>query len=156
MIWNILCNSKVDSLEQYNKRNNIRVVGLKLQGGDAEQEINALLNDKLGLGIDMTSIDRIQKIGSDGKSALIVRFTSYLLRDRVYRSRIKLKLEKSTNQIYFNNDLTTTRSEIFRKARQLKKSRAIIDCWTWDGQIMVKDKMNKITRINKLNDLDVY
>ena len=146
---------KVDNLEQFNKRKNIRVVGLtNVQNGDTESQVMDLLNGKMGLNVDRSGIDRIQKIGADGNGGVIIRFTTYGIRDKVYRGRTKLKSPKNVTQpIYINEDLTPLRAEMFRKARQMKKAKSVEDCWTWDGQVMVKDKNNKVWKINKLGDL---
>ena len=54
---------------------------------------------------------------------------------------------------YISEDLTRQRQFIFWKTRQAKKTRKIKDCWTTDGQIIIRNNANKIIPINSLNDL---
>ena len=43
-----------------------------------------------------------------------------------------------------NEDLTRARSRLLYQARQLKKAKKILDAWSVDGRILVKDKAEKI------------
>ena len=57
------------------------------------------------------------------------------------------------SKIYISEDLTRQRQFIFWKTRQAKKTHKIKDCWTTDGQIIIRNNANKIIPINSLNDL---
>ena len=57
------------------------------------------------------------------------------------------------SKIYISEDLTRQRHFIFWKTTQAKKTRKIKDCWTTDGQIIIRNNANKIISINSLNDL---
>ena len=57
------------------------------------------------------------------------------------------------SKIYISEDLTRQRQFIFWKTRQAKKTHRIKDCWTTDGQIIIRNNANKIIPINSLNDL---
>ena len=57
------------------------------------------------------------------------------------------------SKIYISEDLTRQRQFIFWKCREAKKSKKMRDCWTTDGQIIIRDSANKVTPINSLNDL---
>ena len=63
------------------------------------------------------------------------------------------KVKIQTKNIYFNEDLTRTRSELLFKARTGKKSNQISDCWSFDGVIRIKDNENNIHRINNARQL---
>ena len=41
-------------------------------------------------------------------------------------------------------------------SRQLKKAKKIINCWTAEGKVLVKDLTNKIMQISSTNDLALY
>ena len=57
-------------------------------------------------------------------------------------------------KIFISEDLTKTRQFMFWKARRAKKNKKIRDCWTNDGQIILRDNNNKIIPISALKDLD--
>ena len=83
---------------------------------------------------------------SDGTTRIrpiIVRFVSERVRDSVYRARTRLK----GHDIYLNEDLTARRAKLAYDARQLKKVKKIVDCWSSYGKVIVKDSNNKIREI---------
>ena len=51
------------------------------------------------------------------------------------------------NKIYINEDLCKGRAYLSFKARQIKNADGIADTWTFNGNIMVKDKKNKIHKV---------
>ena len=58
------------------------------------------------------------------------------------------------SKIFISEDLTKNRQFMFWKARLAKKNKKIRDCWTNDGQIILRDNNNKIIPISTLKDLD--
>jgi len=57
-------------------------------------------------------------------------------------------------KVYINEDLTRTRANILYQARKLKKAKKILDCWSHDGNILIKNSKGTIIHIpdtNKLN-----
>ena len=57
---------KVDNLEQYSRRNSLRIHGLvenTTGHEDTEQVVMDLFQNKLGVDIEMSGIDRIHRIG---------------------------------------------------------------------------------------------
>ena len=56
-------------------------------------------------------------------------------------------------RIFINDDLTAQQASLLYQARQLKKKREINDCWSVDGQILIKDTANKVIPIHKEADL---
>ena len=115
-----------------------------------------LLQNKMGLDIQESDIDRVHRVGRKGVSdkirPIIVNFTSYRVRGIVFRAKSRLKSER-TKSIYINEDLTKARSELFFKARQLKRDKRISDCWTFDGRILVKNNHGAVTSITSPEDL---
>ena len=65
------------------------------------------------------------------------------------RARTRLK----GHDIYLNEDLTARRAKLAYDARQLKKAKKIVDCWSSYGKVIVKDSNNKIREIKSPSDL---
>ena len=87
--------------------------------------------------------------GTTRTRPIIVRFVSERVRDSVYRARTRLK----GHDIYLNEDLTARRAKLAYDARQLKKAKKIVDCWSSYGKVIVKDSNNKIREIKSPSDL---
>ena len=60
----------------------------------------------------------------------------------------------SNPKVYINEDLTRSRANLLYQARKLKKAKKILDCWSHDGNILIKNSKSTIVHIpdaNKLN-----
>ena len=120
-----------DAVEQYSRRPNLRVQGVREMGDgeDTDAMILDLLNTKMSMDppIERQHIERSHRLGRkldhqdgrrDGAHArprvITVRFATERLRDEVFRARTKLKhhnKEHRDNQIYLNDDLTMRRAK---------------------------------------------
>ena len=69
---------------------------------------------------------------------VIVKFATAHVRDVVIRARRRLRESGDGPTVYVNEDLTCRRAALAKKTRQLKKSRKINDCWTFNGKVIVK------------------
>lgn len=140
-------NLKCDSNEQYSRRNNLRIHGLPESpdnDGNLHNTVVSLLNEELQLSPPLADadVDRLHRVGprhtstSQRPRPCIIKLTSYQARDRIYKSRSKLR--HSTKEIYINEDLTQRRAALLWKIRGLKKSKRIIDGWSYDGKVSIK------------------
>lgn len=126
----------MDNLEQYSRRNNLRLYGLPESdaGVGVDEAILKLCKEKLGLNIRPEAIDRAHRLGQQrgGKPRpLIIKFVDYNTRAMLFRNR---KLLKSTGLVLFE-DLTTARSSLRQEAAQKYGPRNV---WTNDGRIFIK------------------
>ena len=161
---------KLDDQEQYSRRNSLRVIGVP---ENVNEDVGVeLCNAKLNLGdvqVKPEHIDRVHRVGPrrEGVSSrpILVKFATYCTRQLVYKKRSSLKLRNNTeaevgdqtgrpNPIYINEDLTEYRSNLLWKARVKKRDKVINDCWSYDGNIRIKDSENKITTVHSLQDLE--
>ena len=156
---------KCDDLEQYSRRNSLRIQGLpETQYEDVGEKVLDLANDVLSVSPPLTpaDIDRVHRIGKQPKPSesgvidpprpIILKLATYRVRDRVYRQRTSLK-DYDVAKVYINEDLTAARSSLLWQARQRKKSKAIGDCWSHDGQVLIKTKNGKVKPIYTADDL---
>ena len=97
-----------------------------------------------------------RRTGRPRTRPIIVRFAKEKLRDDVYRARTRHKVhnhEHKDRQIFVNEDLTSRRSKLAYEKRQMKSSKKITDCWTYNGKVLVKDLSNRIKEITCPIDL---
>ena len=152
--------SENDSLEQYTRRNSLRVFGVpEEENEDTAQRALSLINQtiKADPPIAIEDIDRVHRIGRRESAAersganasapaapkprpIIIKFATYRARHRVMSKRKNLDGSK----IYLNEDLTRARATILSKARTMKRQGFIQQAWTHDGAIVFKDSKDKI------------
>ena len=124
-----------------------------------------MINNLIGMNppVELHQLERSHRLGrkNDGPGRLrtrpiIVRFTKEKIRDDVYRARTRLKVhnhEHKERQIFVNEDLTSRRSKLAYETRQMKSSKKITDCWTYNGKVLVKDLSSRIKEITCPRDL---
>ena len=145
---------QIDQLEQYTRRNSLRIHGIpEKETEDTCEETLNVINENLGLSPPITpsDIDRVHRVGPrstnrSGPRSVILKLATYRVRARIFSQRAKLR--HCRDKIYINEDLTKMRSNLFWKARQRKKDGKLSDCWTYDGNILVKTSNGKIVRID--------
>ena len=164
--------SKVDDMEQYTRRNCLKITGVPEERNDntdvlVMNVINNLVlkenEEKIGIK-DISRSHRVGKFRPQNRPRdIIVKFVSYRDRARVYGNKRNLKAynnnpTKKTDPIYINEALTQTRSELFRKTRELVKSRKLHSCWTYDGRIYAKlhGVHGRKIIISSVEDLDQF
>lgn len=156
---------RLDDQEQYSRRTSVRISGVEEEDGeDIEQTVNeifATLDHR-------PAINRVHRVGAkltksdDGKGGattivrkgprqIICQFTNYP--DKRKTLKLKADLKDKLPGVFFNDDLTRQRSNLFFQAREKKRNDKINDCWTADGRIVIKDKQDKIHYITRLSDL---
>ena len=59
------------------------------------------------------------------------------------------RVRETMPHIFIHEDLTPIRAALLYKARQAKRQHDIVDCWSFDGRIVIKDANNKIRTINE-------
>lgn len=155
---------KTDMQEQYSRRNSLRLSGIPENDFEDTGEIviNVVNNImKLDPPLQLEEIDRTHRIGLKSKATkerprqVIVKFATYKTRQRVFKQKNNLKTFNSKEQppIFVNEDLTKIRSLLLFEARKMKKHGTIKDCWSFDGNILVKNNGGKIIQITNESSL---
>ena len=144
--------AKLDALE-YGRINSLRISGIEedVEGEDLPANVNNVL---MVLGLDNSvQIDRLHRVGSRPRRdtdrtqkhrsrLVLVKFANYTSRDAVIKTRSSL--EEKQPGVFINEDFTQPKAKLLYEARKLKKNKQIIDCWTVDGRLVVKDCVRKI------------
>jgi exosome complex exonuclease DIS3/RRP44 len=158
--------SSADDLEQYSRRTSPRVAGLHEEKEEDPCKVAMdLINDHLSLDppISIEELDRVHRVGpkktEDSPTKprkILIKFTTYRARRRVFAARWRLQSSEATKKIYINEDMTGLRAKLLWEARKLKHGERIEDCWSSDGNILLKDAAEKIHRIKTLKDLSPF
>ncbi|KAK9685259.1 hypothetical protein QE152_g38176 [Popillia japonica] len=146
---------KIDNLEQYTRRNNLRISGLAEEHDEnLERKVIAFCKDKLGVTIESKNIDGVHRLGKADKSKssrpITIQFTNHGCKKNIIKSRSKLKHFK---EIFFiNEDLTKIRHELYKAAQKKWGNKNV---WILDGIIKVKIA-DKVSSIKSSRDLQIY
>ena len=94
---------------------------------------------------DIAACHRLPKSGRTKYAPLLIRFTNRKICARVLGARKQLRETKK--EVYVNEHLTKTASDIFAAVGRLQKDRKILQTWTTNGKMMVKLLNNKTIQI---------
>ena len=143
---------------------NYRIYGLPestdSSGEDIGSKVLTLINEQAHVSPPLTpeEVDRVHRIGPrptsnrPGPRPVILKLATYRTRARIFSKRTNLR--NSHTSVYINEDLTKTRAQLLWKARGMKRRQAIEDCWSHDGQILIKNKNGKIIPVKNDTQLD--
>ena len=128
---------QLDRQEQYSRRNCLLVHGInELDNEDTDNLVIKNIKDLMNEEIVVTDIDRSHRLGKkkvNGKARpIIIKFTRYNVRNRIYRNKKKLK----GKGISITESLTVIRMKHLNAARETHEFKNV---WTQDGRIMFYD-----------------
>ena len=114
-------------------------------------------------------IDISHKLHSQGEKPIIVKFTSHKAKSRLYKRRTGLKNIKLSDlfptassaarvegkKIFINENLTSYRKGLVKKANEKRRQGMLVSVWTLDGKVFVKTSPGGTPiRIFDHNDLE--
>ncbi|VDI32397.1 Hypothetical predicted protein [Mytilus galloprovincialis] len=160
----------MDALEQYSRRDLIRINGIPDGGIDESSlQTNELVKELIQTideNLTPEDIIRSHRIGKprtregneDGRVSnkfqpprqIIVKIKDHNVKKRILRCRKFLKGKTQYKYVRINEDLTKPRNAIAYKARQLSIERHLRDTWTVDGKIYVKDNQMQVHVVNTM------
>ncbi|MCG8049149.1 MAG: hypothetical protein N0E48_26695 [Candidatus Thiodiazotropha endolucinida] len=144
----------VNDLEQYGRRNSLRINNLDLSGPSGPPANEEALTSAVvyfvntavlkGSGkLSNSDIERCHYIGkrkSTGPQQILVKFARYHDKRRVFLSKKNLK--NNPNKIFMTEDLTAVNHSLVKSLLPLKKNGTIDSFWTRDGRVLVKKDRN--------------
>ena len=174
---------RCDDLEQQGRKGSIRVFGLpEEEEGRLEDKILRICNENLKLRPPVVpeEIEVVHRVGrppsqqpvpeDDSREPskprpILVKLSSRrtkgrimeeckLLKDNPYRYTMDNNI--FSKAIYIGDDLTKRRANLAYQARLLKRNNAIKDTWVSNCKILVKNKHNRISQVNSLQDLQAF
>lgn len=142
-------NERLNDLEQYQRRNNLRISGLPDKDGETAEDtlksVVTLMEDKLNLTVDEEDIDiahRLGKYNGSKSRQVIVRFVHRYTKQKVLRNAKLLK----GSRMYIMEDLTRLNQEVLASLR-LKSPEFISRAWSYEGKLFAKSKNDIVKRI---------
>ena len=139
---------KMDDLEQYTRRTNLRIYGIP-EAGEQPEDTDQLTIDfaksELGVEISPEDISRSHRVGkrSSKPRPIIVRLVRHNTKVEILRKRRQLKKNKWPYNI--QEDLTKTRRDILKYLRNDIDEGIIDKVWTADGVIFLRPKQHTST-----------
>ena len=156
--------TRLDEVESYMRRDCLVVTGIPEPDDpntreNTDQLIIDLAKTKLNVDIDARDISRSHRVpgGPPRPDAhtrprgVIVKFTSYNARRKVYSARRELK--HVPERIFINEALTRKRSELAYKARQLVKQNVFKQTWTSDCKILIRTNDDNVHSVRTEKEL---
>lgn len=174
--------SRQDRLEQYSRRNCLRLSGVTEADGESTDKLVMELASAIGSGLSLDEVDRCHRLGkpppkevsfsdivsgitvaenSGAKSVrtkprdIIIKFVSYRARNKMYSCKSKLK-NTGYKGVFLNEDLTKSRSQLYYQSRVLAQRKLINSTWTSDGTIIIKSHANRYYRIESEKDFTSF
>ena len=150
-----------DNLEQYSRRNSLRISGFEEIPNENTDDIVLSVAHYLNVHLDHRDIDRSHRVGKTGQKdasgqakhrAIIVKFATYNARQRLYSKRKDLQ-ESELGNIFLNEDLTKTRSKLLFDARTLVRVDKLQSAYASDGKIFVRGNDDERHLIKSSSDL---
>lgn len=143
--------NRIDDLEQYQRRQCIRIFGVKEEEAEDTDKIATEVARKIGVELDVNDIDRSHRVGrrdTEKPRPIIVKFVSYRKRSEIYRCKRRLK----STGITIRDDLTKARHALLRESISRF---GLHNVWTMDGVVIVNHEGTKrrLTRMADLNNM---
>lgn len=141
---------KINDLEQYGRRNNVRMNGVAEVGEETPERtttaiIEVLNNNIENLALRREDIDIAHRLGKkkNGKHRqIIVKFQSRMKRDTILRNK---KLFKGTD-IFINEDLTKINQHVLACVRK-KMADEVAMAWSKGGRLFYKNKTDAVIEV---------
>ena len=132
---------QLNDLEQYGRRNSIRIAGLPSDSENqpsaaVADEMASLLTKKLGMPIATTDIDVAHRLGKFAKNKsrpVIVKFLRRQTKIEIMKRAQMLK----GSRLFINEDLTKLNAEVLASLR-LKEPDLIERAWSFEGKLFVR------------------
>lgn len=137
---------KCDDLQQYTRKYNLEISGADRDANMTDTEIVLAIAKEIDVDIVEKDLDIVHRLkGKKGFTPpIIVRFSNYKAKQRLYKARKLLRGKDwsvwfgyATN-IYINENLTQRRGKLFKEVRGVVKERKFYGSWTIDGKIFLK------------------
>ena len=151
---------QINDLEQYSRRNCVRVFGVpEHEKENTDELVRDIATKHLGVNLQLDHIDRSHRVrrrvdpsGAQPRKprAIIVKLTSYRHRQLLLYNKKKLKEDNTGYSIY--EDLTAKNRTLLWEAQKASRDpeRKIESAWTRDGRTIVTIKAGNNKTIKKL------
>ena len=160
-----------DNLEQYTRKQFLEICGIPVGAYASTEDAVLKIANALDVTMSAEDINISHKVKSNGVGTILVKFQSHKAKNRLYKARTKLKnlrltdiftdvstatrVAAGTGRIFINENLTSYRKDLLRKANDKRRDGLIISAWSSDGKIFVKTSPEGVpVRIYAKEDLE--
>jgi len=177
---------QVDELDAYSRSDNIIVYGIKEAYAEvsapasssasnanshqqqmvgetsatSEAAFIQFCNEQLHVSVhpnDISVVHRLPKSNKwNGPRPMIIRFSNKKARMRVMAAKKSLRQNQACRNVYINEHLTKSASQLFEKARGLVRDKKVSGAWTWNGRVFLKTLSGQTKPINCDSELYQY
>jgi len=148
----IMLEIKFDKLEQYSRKNNVILVGMKPTNVPLDIQVTSLLKNEMDVKIEPHQIAAVHQLGKNSP-AILLKLTNNDIKRTIMVAKSKLRTART--KIYINDDLTKTRIGIFKAAREHVKAKTLAAAYTRNGTIFIKKNLDsKPTEINTITEVE--
>ena len=141
-------NFELDKLEQYSRKENIKVFGLDEREGEDTNEMIVKLASDIGIQISQSDISVSHRLpGPRGKPRpIIAKFVRRDTKSLIMKNKKNLNSNPQYKQVYINDDFTQLRGKLIRA---MKDDDKILKVWTIDGKIfcIVKEDGREVKKV---------
>ena len=143
-----------DNLEQYTRKQSLEICGIPDSAYSSTEDAVLQLAETLDVPLSPGDINISHTIKRKDAGTILVKFQSHKAKSRFYKARIKLKnirlpdvfpnvstatrVAAGQGRTFINENLTTYRKDLLRKANDKRKDGLVISAWSQDGKIFVK------------------
>ena len=160
---------KINSLEQYGRRNNLQIGGIPTSiSNELEKTAVAILNS-INVNLDSSDVEACHRIGrsKDGKQKKTIlcivnrKFCKKALLNRKKLSSVALHDNEIhlKNKVFISENLTNYNNKIAFYYRKLTKASLVEKCYSSNGVVHIvtkdewRDKATKVLHMNQLLEL---
>ena len=161
---------ETDSLEQYSRRNSLRISGIPEEPGEnTDQRVIQLAG---GLGVNPEDIDRSHRIGKLEQVRprvwrgaprpkrrprdILVKFARYNARDKLYQECKDLRNLETHANVFINEDLTKKRSKLLFDGRTLARAEIVKAAYSTDWKLYIRDHEDNRHMIKSDSDIKKF
>ena len=152
----------LDKLQQYGRRENLRLHGIAEEEGENLKDIIAKIGQALDVEIKSTDINVVHRSGPKGARPrqVICRFLSRDYKVALLKNKKKLKENESFKGVYMYEDLTPLRARLLRVAKDLPNVKSaftregVIHCYLQNGSHMIVESPDDLFRLG-LDDINL-
>ena len=143
-----------DELEQYTRKQSLEIRGIPAGAYTSTEEAVIKLASALEVPVSEEDINISHTIKGKGAANILVKFQSHKAKSRLYKARTKLKnirfadifpnastatrVAAGQGRIFINENLTSYRKDLLRKANDKRRDGLVTSVWSLDGKIFVK------------------
>ena len=136
---------KIDALEQYGRRENLRIHGIpeSKNNQDDGEEIVLKIAKSLNVDLQPCEIQRAHRLGKKTTNniskprPIIVRFISHKKRNKILFAKSNLKKTQEFSQVFITEDLTPLRSKLLQYIKKECQNDFVLG-HTFNGNIRMK------------------